>query len=212
MNKTEYRSFKLQITKNEETRDIFGDDGLIRGHAIVFDNKSHDLGVFREIVEREALTHTLSDGHNIFALWAHDYDQPPVGSTGSGKLSLRADDTGLYFELDPSRMTDQQRDAIRDGDMRMSFGFHAIDQEWLDLDKDEATRILKRIDLVEISFVINPAYPDTTAALRSLSEAKSDINAAIEEPIINTSGEQRELLIAHLDILEAVIKSESTSI
>src|SRR5690606_7953815 len=125
------------------------------------------------------------------ALWAHDYDQPPVGSTRSGSLSLRADDTGLYFELDPSRLTEQQAAAIRAGDMQMSFGFYAQDQEWLDLDQEESTRILKRIDLVEISFVISPAYPDTTAALRSLDQAKSENSSDTEANNINTNDDER---------------------
>lgn len=209
MKQKERRSFTLHIDKNEETRDIFGADGKVTGHAIVFNSKSHNLGGFREVVEPDALTATLAQGHNIFALWAHDYDQPPVGSTRSGSLSLRADATGLYFELDPSRLTEQQAAAIRDGDMQMSFGFYANDEEWLDLDQEEATRILKRIDLVEISFVISPAYPDTTAALRSLSQAKSENSSDTEANNINTNDDERNLLVTHLDILEAVITADS---
>lgn len=44
------------------------------------------------------------------------------------------------------------------------------DQNWKEDDEGNIDRTLIDVDLFEISFVINPAYPDTDAALRSLTE------------------------------------------
>lgn len=212
----EYRHYAFAVERNTETRDIFGADGKIYGHAIVFNAGSQDLGGFIEYVDKEALNGTLSDGHNIYALWSHDQRQAPLGSTKSATLTLTVDATGLAFTLEPDRLTVAQLAAIRDGDMRMSFGFYAKVQEWADLDQPVVTRILKQIDLSEISFVIDPAYPDTTAAVRSMTEARDEktpsvnilAEAATTESIsINTFDITAEADALTLDIIESLIHS-----
>lgn len=216
MKHLEYRNYAFAVERNTETRDIFGSDGKIYGHAIVFDSPSQDLGGFVEYVDKDALTGTLSDGHNIYALWSHDQRQAPLGSTKSATLALTVDSAGLAFVLDPARLTPAQMAAIRDGDMRMSFGFAAKVQEWANLDQPVVTRILKQIDLAEISFVIDPAYPDTTAAVRSLTEARNEQTASINIPVeeaqseptsINTNDVVSEADALAFDIMESLIKS-----
>ena len=147
------------------------------GYAAVFNSDSVDLGGFTEVIEPGAFTRSLNAATagtvNIYALWAHD-DSQPLGSTRKGKLKLTEDERGLTFELDTKRFTPAQLDALEDGELRMSFGFMVRDQEWRELDNGTVLRTLKDVDLTEVSFVINPAYPDTTAAKRSLDKWQED--------------------------------------
>lgn len=148
-------------------------EGRAKGYAAVFNSDSHDLGGFVERIKPGAFTRTLKGEHNIFALWAHRDDQP-LASTGSGKLKLSEDEHGLAFDMDTTRMTPAQLDALSDGDLRMSFGFSVRDQEWREDDEGNIERTLVDVELYEVSFVISPAYPDTEAALRSLDAWKAD--------------------------------------
>jgi len=48
----------------------------------------------------------------------------------------------------------------------MSFGFQVNAEKWHE-DGDDLVRELTEIDLMEVSIVTWPAYPDTTVAVRS---------------------------------------------
>lgn len=155
----------------------------LEGYAAVFDSDSHPIRDFIEIVKPGAFARSLaeagSSGRRIHALWSHREDQP-LGSTGGGKLELREDANGLWFSLDTSRFTPAQLDAAADGDLRMSFGFSIREQRWVE-DEHGVTRELVDVELHEVSPVISPAYPDTSAALRSLTEFRSASASASEE-------------------------------
>lgn len=184
--KNETRNFTLS---NIEVRAKSADtEGRAKGYAAVFDSASHDLGGFVEYIRKGAFSRSLNDAaagqHNIYALWAHR-DDSPLASTGSGKLALTEDEHGLAFEMDTTRMTPAQLDALRDGDLRMSFGFSVRSQNWRENDAGEVERDLIDVDLFEVSFVISPAYPATEAALRSLEawKAEQTVTETIPESI-----------------------------
>lgn len=199
----EHRNFAL---KGFEVRAKSDGDKTAKatGYAAVFNSDSHDLGGFVERIDPGAFARSLADATsgalNIFALWSHDLSQP-LGSTGGKRLALSEDERGLAFELDTSRMNVAQLGALEDNDLRMSFGFSVRDQEWRELDDGTVIRTLKDVDLMEVSFVINPAYPDTEAALRSLGTWKQERAAPIVEvefPSIDRSGLIRRALEAQL--------------
>lgn len=215
MKKPEYRSFTIQID-NTETRAEGETEGLIRGYAITFNALSHNLGDFREIVAPGALTRTLSDGHNVYFLWEHDKKAAPRGSTRSGSLTFTVDDKGLAFVLDPRRLNAAERDALAAGDMQMSFGFYTVTDTWHHPDDGVSIRTLLDIDLVEVSAVMNPAYPDTTAALRSLEASKAESDQSteveevakteVEEDVVVRQFSDRDLLDLELDLLAQSVK------
>ncbi|QDK32679.1 HK97 family phage prohead protease [Sphingomonas sp. IC081] len=172
---TETRNFALTgIEVRAKTDEI---EGRATGYAAVFNSDSHDLGGFIERIAPGAFAASIraagAGETNIYALWAHR-DDSPLGSTGSGKLVLREDAHGLAFEMDTTRMTPAQLDALRDGDLRMSFGFRVLEQQWREDDAGRVERTLIDVELFEISFVISPAYPSTEAALRSLDAWRSE--------------------------------------
>lgn len=171
---TETRHFVLQdVEVRAKTND---QEGRATGYAAVFNSDSYDLGGFVERIAPGAFANSLraaaAGENNIYALWAHR-DDAPLGSTGSGKLTLSEDAHGLAFSMDTTRMNALQLDALRDGDLRMSFGFRVREDNWRETDDGSYERTLIEVDLFEVSFVISPAYPATEAGIRSLNEWRS---------------------------------------
>lgn len=185
MTTIERRSFAITRTNTAETRDAGATGDKLAGYAIVYDADSHDLGGFVERVAPTALKRSLDAAAagdlSIYALWSHDSSQP-LGSTRSGKLALASDDTGLSFELATTRFNAMQLDAARDGDLQMSFGFIVRQDSWVQRDDGVYERTLIDVDLFEVSPVISPAYPDTTAGLRSLESWKEARSILTTEP------------------------------
>lgn len=197
--KMETRNFQLTGLEVRAKTDT-DTTGKAAGYAAVFGSDSHDLGGFIEVIEPGAFKRSLqaaaSGSLNIYALWSHD-NALPLGSTQSGKLTLSEDDRGLAFELDTKRFSAAQLDALEDNDLRMSFGFNVRADEWRETDTGMIVRTLKDVDLHEVSFVINPAYPETEAAKRSLAEWRSAHKPEVITPY-NTSALVKRALEAKL--------------
>ncbi|WP_043681394.1 HK97 family phage prohead protease [Castellaniella defragrans] len=158
--------------------------GRVRGYAAVFGSAAH-LGAFDEIVRPGAFADSLASGQAIRALYHHQGDAL-LGSTRSGTLQLREDDHGLRFELALPDTTHGRDLAvlIQRGDVAgCSFGFTVPDggDRW-EQRSGTFLRELLRVDLREITLTSDPAYTDTTVALRSLDE--QHFYAAIRDPII----------------------------
>lgn len=179
---------------------------MATGIAAPFNSNSFQMesfgGAFVERIAEGAFTRSLREAANgeanIYALWAHDNSQP-LGSTRSKKLTLEETDKGLAFAMDTARMSEMQRSALEDGDTQMSFGFRVREEKWRELEDGTFERTLIDVELLEISFVINPAYPATDAALRSLDSWKSTQIVAEPVPDIESdSGAQlRRLRMFH---------------
>ena len=187
-------------------------DKKAAGIAAPFNSDSHDLGGFVEKIAPGAFARSLkaaSDGKlNIYGLWAHD-TSVPLASTRSGKLILAEDENGLAFEMDLSRMSEAQRSALEDGDLQCSFGFSVREQEWKEHDDGSITRTLLDVDLFEISLVISPAYPDTTVAMRSLTEwraanPKETLEEVAKEGLSDMAGELARL---HIRAMKQMLKA-----
>src|SRR3954471_9433037 len=80
------------------------DSRKIRGHAIVFDIKSVNLGGFTEIIRKQAVARTMREALDVRALVDHD-SAKILGRTRAGTLSLRVDSKGLSVEIDPPDTT-----------------------------------------------------------------------------------------------------------
>lgn len=153
--------------------------GRLAGYAAVFGSEA-ELPGFREIIRPGAFARTLAAGGNIRALY-HHADQQLLATTKAGTLQLREDARGLAFDL-ALPDTSYGRDLavlVERGDVSgCSFGFRVADggDRWEER-AGQWTRELIDVDLLEITVTADPAYQDTTVALRSRPPAVYDLNA-----------------------------------
>jgi|TARA_R100000084_G_scaffold31384_1_gene12068 hypothetical protein len=167
-----------RMSENKETRffelraeaDIDSDDLIFTGYASVFNSPysvADSRGVYNEIVNQGAFTKTLSERDDVKFLINHD--GIPLARTKSGTLELREDEHGLFVKakLDESNpRVAEISSALKRGDLsEMSFGFHAIKDEFSDSGE---TRTLKELRLLDVSVVTWPANPATLATVRGV--------------------------------------------
>jgi len=153
------------------------------GYAAVFGPLSEDLGGFRERVAPEAFDRSLEGGTDIRALVDHDTAKV-LGRSSSGTLKLSTDERGLKVEIDLPDTTyaNDLRALLERGDVsQMSFAFlvEPNGEKWEG--RDEAgmrIRTLTDVQLIEVSVVTIPAYPDTVAALRSMGRLSQEAKQA----------------------------------
>jgi HK97 family phage prohead protease len=163
----ERRSFTIREIRASE-----GDEPtVITGYAAVFNELSENLGGFYERIEQGAFAGTLESA-DVRALWNHDPNYP-LGRTRAGTLELSEDETGLAFKIRPPD-TSYAKDllvSMRRGDVdQMSFGFRTIRDRWEQIG-GQVIRTLLEVELFDVSPVTFPAYPQTSAAVRSKLEA-----------------------------------------
>lgn len=156
-----------------------GDGHLIEGYAAVFGEVSNMGGYFEERIAEGAFDASLSRGDDVTLLINHQ--GLPLARTGSGSLSLTADQRGLKVS---TRLNPDDPDVariipkMRRGDLsKMSFAFRAVKTNW-DESRDIPLRTLEQVDLFDVSIVTDPAYQGTEIALRGLDLA--GLSAAAE--------------------------------
>lgn len=163
-----------------ELRDA-GADGrpILAGYAAVFDSDSEDFGGWKERIAPGAFARDLADNKDIRALINHDTSRV-IGRSSAGTLSLEETEKGLFVEISLPDTTEARDllENVKAGNIDgMSFGFRARDAEWAEAErakdgkkKKYDYRILKDVELIEVSAVAFPAYPATSIAHRSYEE------------------------------------------
>lgn len=146
-------------------------NGKLTGYAAVFGKLSQDLGGFVEQIRAGAFAKSLTGGEPIRALYEHD-NHKLLGSTRSGTLKLSEDSKGLRFELELPATTYAQDLGVlvERGDIAgCSFGFICPTggDAW-EMRDGQLTRDLIDVRLSEITITSNPAYADTSVAVRSM--------------------------------------------
>lgn len=168
------------IERRQTIRDLEirseGDGMTLRGYAAIFNSPSQPLP-FTETIEPGAFRDSLKSRNDIKLLWNHETGTV-LGSTRAGTLRVTEDATGLLIE---ANLPDTQagRDAatlIKRGDVNaFSFGFRVAQggDTWTSADQ----RILKRVNIHEVSIVSWPAYTATegTASIRSMTDLTEKI-------------------------------------
>lgn len=147
---------------------------VAKGYAALFNTKADIGGYFTETIVRGAFAETLKSA-DVLALIQHDPGRV-IGRSAAGTLRLKEDASGLSVEIDLPDTGDGRDLAVQleRGDIRgMSFGFRVTHDEW-DESGDIPARTIHKVELFEVSAVANPAYDDTTLALRSLDEARNE--------------------------------------
>lgn len=153
----------------------------LSGYAAVF-NSEANLGDFQELIRPGAFAKSLATGSNIRALYHHQ-GNALLGTTKGGTLKLREDAHGLAFELalpDTSHGRDLAILVDRGDVSGCSFGFRVAPggERW-EHRGAQLVRELLAVDLEEVTLTHDPAYQDTTVAMRSKPHRQThvDLNA-----------------------------------
>lgn len=162
--KLEYRSL---------TSEQSATDNVLTGYAILWDAESRTLQeqgrTFTERIARGAFDESLANDEDDIKLYFNHDSSMPLARTRNGSLRLENDEKGLRFEADLPNTTlgNDVRELLRTGTLsgEMSFGFYVRDEDW---SKDKKERTITKAELVEISVVIDAAYPQTFSELRSV--------------------------------------------
>ena len=159
----------------------------LTGHCAVF-NSEASLGTFIEVIRPGAFAKSLASGVNVRALYHHD-GSALLGTTKGGTLELREDAKGLKFRLALPNTTHGRDLAILvdRGDVSgCSFGFKVAPggDRWQDVN-GQMVRELLSVDLLEVTLTSDPAYQDTTVAMRTKPHQQThvDLNRAWMETV-----------------------------
>jgi HK97 family phage prohead protease len=152
---------------------------VIKGISPPFNSKSEDLGNFREVFAPTAFDKVVGrhrndprGGMDVVALF--DHDGQPIGRTTNDTLKLSIVERGLAYAISPPETT-LGRDIVtlvRRGDLYgASFAFSVAPggESWTQEADGSAVRTVSEVgSLYDVSVVTRPAYPQSSAALRSL--------------------------------------------
>lgn len=159
-----------------------GDSGdTIVGMPIVFNQEAliEDwAGTYKEVIQPTALDDTDMKDVRLFV--NHDVSKITMARSknGKGTMSLTVDDKGVNMEakLDVNNNAEARalHSAISRGDMDgMSFMFRVADDNWVGLDDEYPTRVIKSISIIhEVSVVNFPAYAGTHVSARNMEETE----------------------------------------
>jgi HK97 family phage prohead protease len=153
--------------------ELRADNGAKRigGYAAVFNRQSRNLGGFVEVVDPIAFNQSRGDGWpEVIARYNHD-DNQLLGTTAAGTLRMSLDAYGLSYDVLPPAAMGHVVELVERGDVRKSsFAFRTVADDWATTEQGYPLRRLTGVQLVDVAPVNTPAYPDSTAGLRSLAD------------------------------------------
>lgn len=160
------------LTLPVETR-AAGDTPKIGGYAAKWGKESRNLGGFIEVYTPTFFNKSKGDGWpGVMARYNH---KELIGTVAAGTLSLRTDEVGLDYEVVPPKAASRLVELVQRGDVRYSStAFRVMEDDWTTSDQGYPKRSLISGQLVDVAPVDDPAYYDTTSALRSLANPESE--------------------------------------
>jgi uncharacterized protein len=179
---------EMRLTKLPVQLRATGSRRAVGGYAAVFDSPSENLGGFTEIVDDRAFNKSSGDQWPGVVCRFQHLDTMLLGTTAARTLRLAIDQTGLFYEVDLPETRADTFELVSRGDVySSSFAFQAYDDEWGFRD-GTALRTLLSVRLIDVAPVVNPAYINTSAGLRSLAR---HVGAPIED--VQRKAERDEL-------------------
>lgn len=146
------------------------------GYAVLWDSVTTIANEFREQFAKGSLTRSIRED-DIRMLLDHDSGRV-VGRTASGSLRLREDALGLRYEVDVNLDTPDGQTLAGTVGRRdvsgISPSFYVTAENWPRVGSGLPLRVITEARLKEISAVAWPAYPQTTAAMRSTASTNNE--------------------------------------
>lgn len=210
MNNIEVRNFNIEFRNDAESRHI-------EGYGSVFNKRSLDLGGFTEIIAPGAFDGVIENS-DVKALLDHNPSRGILARSknGEGTLSLSIDETGLRYAFDApnTALGDEVIEGLKRGDYsQSSFAFTVKDQTWTKEEDGSYLRTITKIGgLYDVSIVADPAYPDTSVAVRSLDAFKEEEvrSAEVQEQVEELVQEQVEEKVEETPVEEAPVEEKNT--
>ena len=184
--------------------------GVISGYAMVFNSLSKLLyGRFYEKILPEAMDGVVEKS-DVLALLDHNRSRGVLARSmfNDGTLTLSIDDKGLRYEFTPPKtaLADEVKEYLRRKDIQGSSFWFSLDKDgdkWEKTTDDKYIRtITKFSEIYDVSLVFSPAYPETTAAIRSLEAWEQE-----KDPKTKLSLDELNKIYQDLDERMRVIKS-----
>jgi uncharacterized protein len=176
-----YRDLFRPLEVRDRDGSTVGPSGRwIGGYASVFMPRlSRNLGGFVEQVSPTAFDDMrmagwrCRDGQGVVCRYNHDSNMV-LGTSEARTLELCTDTTGLDYSVLPPPSRTDITELVERGDIRYSsFAFRVLPggDEWDVNDNNFPRRTLHSVELIDVAPVLNPGYPDATAAVRATNAA-----------------------------------------
>lgn len=163
----------------------------VEGYAALYNSPSELLyGEFTERIAPGAFDGVIEQS-DVKAWLNHNSARGILARSvnGEGSLTLELDDKGLKYRFEAPHMPlgDELLEGLKRGDITgSSFAFTVVEDTWTKLDNGLYERTINKIDrLYDVSPVYDPAYKETSVALRSLEAVKAD-ERRTEEDVTDT--------------------------
>lgn len=221
----------LEVVERDNTS---GKPKQIQGYAITFNQQSELIdGQFTEIIKPTALNGV--DLSKVQLIYGHEHNSI-LARADSGNLTLRVDDSGLFFTafLADTTVANNVYTDILAGNLKgMSFGFTIPKggDEWV-RDGSGIVHVVNQIGILgELTVTPNPAYSETTVQIkRSLDQikhneretttlAKEDKKPEVDapenaaqakQPDESTDTEQETPTISNDELLKQIMQLQAT--
>jgi len=149
------------------------DGRTLSGVAAVYGAQSREISengrTFTERIAPGAFGESVRA--DVKLLYNHD-PRMPLARSRSGTLALEDRADGLHYTatLPETTLGNDVRELMQRGDLsgEMSFGFYVQRDSW---NKARTERMVEKATLVEISVVVDAAYPQTNSSLRRVDAA-----------------------------------------
>nr|DAX39800.1 MAG TPA: prohead serine protease [Caudoviricetes sp.] len=157
------------LTTQFKTRSDENGKKFIEGYFIKYGVETELWDGFFEMIEKEAVDKALERNPDVRALFNHDTNIC-LGRTGNGILKLKSDNIGLFGECeinnaDPDAIGAHARIERQDVN-GCSFGFIELAFEIVERKDGTVLKIIKDMELLEVSPCTFPAYPQTEISAR----------------------------------------------
>ena len=183
----ETRIFKLDTI---EVRQDEGEPPAIHGYAGTYGQESEDMGGWVEEIEIGAFRNAVTRD-DVRATFNHDPNYV-LGRNKARTLELVEEGKGLRVKILPpaTQWATDLMVSIRRGDIdEMSFAFNALKDKWVTRN-GKPKRILQDLKLFDVAVVTYPAYPKTSAAVRSHVQEMNDAQAGDNQPTAEAASTQ----------------------
>ena len=208
MERLELRVMQSSIATNDE-------DLIVEGLVNKTESWSHTLGVrkkFKEKICRGAFDKAIQNANRIDFLCEHDSSKL-LSTTENNSLQLWEDEEGLKMRaiICPTTYGRDLYELMRAKLVNhMSFGFRVLSDKWKKLSNGTFERIVEELELLEVSAVRNPAYPQSAIAARGIELVEDvEIPDDVQEERSNEMAENNEerAYVTHLYSKAEVINS-----